>query len=364
MSRAPLTFDEYQSTKYFPALDGLRAIAILTIVGIHMKVVSWTWTSAPGSVRVFFMLSGFLVTTLTLREESRHGSVCLKALYARRLCRIWPAYYVTLLLYCFLIFGLSFSFSIEKRPAFLHALPYYLTYFNEFSFAAAGAPFYQSWFLGVEMKFFLIWPLVMYILFKRFPRGRIAFILVFMALYYALSHLRIVRFLFVEFYVCCLVGCLIALCLHDRRIYERISFFGKPGWHAFFAIVALVTQGTVNHIPTLYVVYPLLMAPFMVGLVTGQTIWGRMLQWRPLVHIGHRTYGVYLLHLLALNAVELVYFRPGTVSWAMSPLYWASAVAVSLVLAEGLYRAVETPGISLGGRLSKRILANRKAAAG
>ncbi|MEK8109623.1 acyltransferase [Micromonospora sp. M12] len=87
----------------FPALDGLRAVAAIMVFAFHYGGPSWKWLTGWIGVHLFFVLSGFLITTLLLREEHRYGRVSLRAFYLRRFFRIMPVY----LLVLFLTWGLA-----------------------------------------------------------------------------------------------------------------------------------------------------------------------------------------------------------------------------------------------------------------
>src|SRR4051812_1063795 len=108
--RTPLSspYAAYRARRYFPELDGLRALCVLLVITVHMydSQTLWAWLAGTRGVTVFFVLSGFLITTLGLREEAERGSVALGAFYVRRCCRLLPLYFVTLAAYGVLIFGL------------------------------------------------------------------------------------------------------------------------------------------------------------------------------------------------------------------------------------------------------------------
>ena len=84
------THEEYLRERYFRPLDGVRAISILLVLTWHVNSSLWAWLSGWEGPSIFFVISGFLITTLCLREESRDGSVSLTAFYIRRACRILP----------------------------------------------------------------------------------------------------------------------------------------------------------------------------------------------------------------------------------------------------------------------------------
>lgn len=156
-----VTFTSYQSRKYIPEVDGLRAIAVLLVVTVHMHDKLWQPLNGALGVVIFFVLSGYLITMLALREEKNRGRLDFGAFYTRRSFRIFPAYYLVLGAYAVLILGLKIS--PEKAAGFVHNLPYYLFYCQEipyFHFHSSAFLFYQSWSLGIEEKFYLVWPLL------------------------------------------------------------------------------------------------------------------------------------------------------------------------------------------------------------
>src|SRR5687768_10412193 len=130
----PLTHRQYLDRKYLDELDGLRALSVLMVVTVHMhdKPVIWHWLGGWQGVTIFFVLSGYLITMLALKEEAKRGSLSLSAFYIRRSFRIFPLYYLVLALYCLLIFGGgTFGFWKEKKEPLKQALPWYLLYMQE-----------------------------------------------------------------------------------------------------------------------------------------------------------------------------------------------------------------------------------------
>ena len=365
MNREPLTFDEYQTTGFYPALDGLRAISCILIITWHATFLGWQGLNGFSGVLIFFVLSGYLITTLALREEARRGALSLKAFYVRRAFRIFPAYYAVLALYCVIIFALPMASSVEKREPFLAALPYYLTYFNEYSsepimekFGVHPA-FFHSWSLGIEEKFYLLWPLLAFVLLRKYPNGRIvvpALLIAFEALF---GGSLVALALQLYKYVGILVGCILAVLMERPKSYRILALFATNKMQVKLFIVFLVTQVSIVHGESNLFghIYPYVVALLLVSLVAGRG-WCTALLSRPLLTvIGRRAYGMYLLHLLALNAIELV-FKPGDLLplWK-SPLYFLASLAVVMIAAECLYRGLEKPCIAWGHRLSRRILA-------
>src|SRR5262245_1891357 len=91
-----LSHDEYLGVRYFTPLDGVRAIAVLMVVTWHVPASRFHVVNGYRGVTAFFVLSGFLITTLGLREESKTGRLRVSGFLVRRIFRILPLYYFVL----------------------------------------------------------------------------------------------------------------------------------------------------------------------------------------------------------------------------------------------------------------------------
>ncbi len=335
----------------------MRAISVLLVITVHMKVIDFRWLSGQTGVTAFFILSGFLISTLALREESARGRLSLSAFYVRRCFRILPAYYSVLGLYIVFLLLMPISLLEERRDAFITALPYYLTYLNEFGVRAASweSPFSQSWSLGIEEKFYLLWPVIAFVLLRHKFRLRVCAIVSFIGMFVLTSHLWIIDFLWIGGYANILLGCLVALLLHVPEGYRRLSTLGKPHyiWAAVSAVI--VTQLLLFHIPGIRNFFSVWVAILLIGLSTGQSGVGKFLSSGALVYVGKRSYGIYLIHLFALNAVELVFVPGQTEGWRVIA-YVVCSLALTIAMAEVLYRTIERPCINIGHSWSRVIL--------
>jgi len=146
------------SRPHLPALDGLRAVAVGLVVAYHAGV------PVPGDlgVTMFFVLSGFLITWLLLREFELTGGIAMRAFYIRRSLRIFPAYTVFIL----------FTFVLDAllgipRPTILTiaALTYTTNYY--FAFHEHHGSLAITWSLAVEEQFYLLWPVTLRHLLRR-----------------------------------------------------------------------------------------------------------------------------------------------------------------------------------------------------
>jgi peptidoglycan/LPS O-acetylase OafA/YrhL len=154
---------EFTSASRIPSLDGLRAMAVLLVIGGHL----WGGLGAPGftaalAVHVFFVLSGYLITRLLQQERQRSGRIDLLAFYRRRCFRIFPAAFAYILIIAMLV------------PSSRAALPYAATYTVSYHLFNTPVVLWHLWSLSVEEQFYLLWPLALVLGFRR--RASIAWV--------------------------------------------------------------------------------------------------------------------------------------------------------------------------------------------
>ena len=165
-------FEDFAGTRYFLSLDGLRALCVTLVMFNHVHVHIPPYMHPSLGVYVFFVLSGFLITTLLLREYQKTGRISLKGFYTRRFFRIVPVYLFTILLYAAVLLRLHDPI---RSVQFKEALPWLLTFMEEFKPNDAGHVLGHAWTLGIEEKFYLFWPLL--VIWLRPFRGRKAIVL-------------------------------------------------------------------------------------------------------------------------------------------------------------------------------------------
>jgi peptidoglycan/LPS O-acetylase OafA/YrhL len=150
-------------------LDALRGVAVTMVCGCHVWPNWWIFRWGWSGVDLFFVLSGYLITDIILKNGQEPGF--LKAFYARRTLRIWPIYYLTLVAVALVAPGLS-----RSRGWVETGFGYYLTYTqNVFDHRIPGESLYKSWYgptwsLALEEQFYLLWPaVVLWIPRRRLP---------------------------------------------------------------------------------------------------------------------------------------------------------------------------------------------------
>ena len=139
---------------YFPGLDGLRAISIIIVVISHsFNNATWgKYFPAGVGVDTFYVISGFLITTLLLKEKVKNGRVSLKKFYIRRVLRILPVVY----LYLFILLLLTWFFSLDTTPRMFLTAALFISNFH----VHYGANWQTGhfWTLSVEEQFYLLFP--------------------------------------------------------------------------------------------------------------------------------------------------------------------------------------------------------------
>jgi peptidoglycan/LPS O-acetylase OafA/YrhL len=345
----------YLARPYFPALDGLRALSIALVVLWHATEEKYYgWLHGFHGVTIFFVLSGFLITTLLLREEARHGSVSFRGFYLRRVFRILPLYYLVLAVYCVLI--LFARLQPERLESFQRALPYYTFYFSEFPhYMRFRAPFDLSWSLGIEEKFYLLWPALAFgVLAVIRSRLTVAAGLLVLTLLLPSSWGPAV---FLRPYGLILLGCVVALVMHAPDGFNALRKLG-PFQVPLLAglLLSCVLVGKPDRMEMLVALMSALL--LVATLVQPDGAMARFFSTAPLVKVGGISYGIYLIHQLCLNAVERVV--PTNWGFAGGTVLALVGGAVSIVGALILARFVEKPLIKVGRRLAARSAATAR----
>ena len=332
--------EQYLALRRFPALDGLRAVAATMVVFFHFGGPSWDRLYGWIGVHIFFVLSGFLITTLALREEAAAGRLSIKNFWKRRIARILPAYYVVLAV----VTGVAVARG-EYAGGLGDVIVRYLTLNGEF--VGPDAPQSQLWTIGIEQKFYLVWPLLGFAAVLTAARRAMAGTVLLAALLGLAATAPVL-----VSYIPITLGCLVAVLLHDPRGFRAVARLTRP---IGATLVAAVFAAGHLALPLghrvlgpggpVIIAYAVLVAVLVVSLVgTGPVAW--LLALRPLTFVGDRSYSLYLVQALAGLAVA------STIP-ALAAHRTVTAVvvlAVALLMADLLYRWIEQPAIRWGRR--------------
>ncbi|QNK65065.1 acyltransferase family protein [Variovorax sp. PAMC26660] len=346
-----ISFEDFQSIRNFAALDGLRAVAVFLVFAAHMGGIAASKFSGWLGVHAFFVLSGFLITTLLLRERDGTGRVSLKAFYIRRTTRLVPLY---LLIYL-VVLAQSYLAQDASWEQMKVATPYYLTLCNEL---APYAPLVVTWTLSVEWKYYLVWPTLITV-FGLTTRSRLATVGLCMA---ALAALGLSGaqpdWLSPQNYIGMMIGSALAILMHTPTTFGWVR--GLMTYRAPLVILPLLF---IVHrrfpLVTSYIgdlgaitLYGLLVGLLLPSLIASRTFMGKALGAKWLVFIGHRSYAMYLIQYIAAHAVLDVLSVIGVVI-VNGPALLLLSFIVSLAISDLLYRWFEKPITDWGHRWAK-----------
>jgi peptidoglycan/LPS O-acetylase OafA/YrhL len=321
-----------------PALDGLRGVAILLVLVGHLGIPGVT---SPGTygVTVFFVLSGFLITTLLLEERQRDGAWSLPAFYGRRARRLLPAMVVCVALA--LAVDLALYGGVPDWLLVVGTLGYSANFVMGAGDWFPGTTLGHTWSLAVEEQFYLLWPLLLAGLVAvglRRARLLVAAAVVVLAAWTAALHHAGAGFDRLYFgtdtrFAPLLMGCLLAFILHRAR--TRLA---SPAWQVYGWLLVIVAcipslQAAELHLVWLPAVAGVGAVLLIYAAVNGRAHW---LGWGPLAYVGRRSYALYLY-----QGVVLVVLRDQP--WVPTPVYWVVVLPVLFGMAELSWRYVESP---------------------
>ena len=168
------------SIKYRPEIDGLRAIAVISVIIYHLNE-NWLSGGFLG-VDIFFVISGFLITGIII-TEIQQNSFSFKQFYTRRIKRIYPAFITVMALVSFIASAIfiyndfnKLRKTIELAIAFLSNFYLGLTQ-GYFDLSANENPALHIWSLAVEEQYYLIFPLILILAYKKFREIKVLFII-------------------------------------------------------------------------------------------------------------------------------------------------------------------------------------------
>lgn len=374
------------STKlYYPSLDGLRFLAFLVVFCHHFffnqsssNLIINTFfiiVSKNGWVGVdlFFVLSGFLITTLLLEERKKFGSFSLKNFWMRRMLRIWPLYYLALLMgflvipYLFQIFlnsnysDIKYAYQLQTQPIFyLLFLGNWSVFFNGYSaFSNIG----HLWTISLEEQFYFLWPLVLLFI-RNFRSAILVGLLTVIGSIVSRIYLISITTQHPGIYVntfaridILVIGGILALCLfYKPKIIDKINrFINTPLlFLAFFGLLLLLYRISVfdltipRNIIFGYLIITFFMVYFVLSALKDNTKFANFLKFPLFVRLGKISFGLYVWHILGIELSSFLTAKIG-----LRPVHFYVSLGMTILLAYISYTFYESYFLKLKDKFSK-----------
>jgi peptidoglycan/LPS O-acetylase OafA/YrhL len=344
-----------------PALDGLRGAAVLLVIAFHVFGLA-----LPGGfvgVDLFLVLSGFLITTLLLREREATGRISLARFYGRRALRLMPA--VLLLLAACAGFVLLFPGSPLSEP-FTRGIATTVEYASNWYAPHADLGYLRhTWSLSLEEQFYLLWPLLLMVALAVGGRG--AALVACIAGIGASIEVRVLLELhggvpWDRLYMgldtradTLLIGCGLALLMDLgllARLPRRALVLSGTAGALGLGLVSLLLSNWSDLNTVGYTGVAVCSAALLAAVVTHPSaLLGRLFALRPLVSAGRISYGLYLWHYPMLGVLT-VSLPLGSIP---RPLLFVVVLGAAWAIAGLSYTFVERPCLAIKLRLSPRL---------
>lgn len=349
---------------YFKGLNGIRAIAALIVVILHtgqfldlfgLKVseqYKGLWHSF--AVTLFFVLSGFLITFLLLEEKKRTGTISLKEFYVRRILRIWPLYYLIIIITLFLYYFFPPLGLLEISATELYL--YVLLLANVAFFANDNVTALKPlWSIGVEEQFYAIWPILIKIssnIYRTLAIVIAVYLLVkaFCTLFCGVAIVGLVSETRID---CMAIGGLGAAILHDNnRILSII--YSKTTQYICWGVFIFSTLFRPIHIKTSidHELYSLLFIIIILNVSSNKaTIVS--LENALFDFLGRISYGLYVYHMLVILVLKAVIKPIGlTHSWESYAFVYLAVSVTTILLSYISYQFFERPFLKMKNRFT------------
>ena len=335
--------------KYRPEIDGLRALAVIPVILFHAGFQSFSGGFV--GVDVFFVISGYLITSLILAEQHA-GTFTLIGFYERRARRILPALFVVMFVSVFFAWYVmppsdrkEFSESIMAASAFVSNV-YFWRQAGYFDTASETKPLLHTWSLSVEEQYYVLFPLFLLFTWK-FGKRLIVELLIFIAIMsFSVAQWGSLNKQAFSFFVLpargweLLVGALIAFYLFTRDADKpTIKTFSQIGSGLGLLLLTCAIFAFDKHtpFPGVYTLIPTTSTALIIVFATEQTLVGKMLASKVLVGIGLISYSAYLWH------YPLFAFARHVSIGEPSNMVLLALIAATLCLAYLSWKFVETP---------------------
>ena len=311
---------------YRPELDGIRAIAIIAVIFYHLKFTVYDLKIFSGGflgVDIFFVISGYIITSLILKELDQNRSFSFVNFYLRRARRILPVLYLVILVSIpIVLFFLRPADVVNFSSSILYSLVFLSNYYFYKNTTAYGdelsldIPFLHTWTLSIEEQFYLVLPIFFFIVYKFYKTKIFTFLAILIFLSLVFSQWASLYHHIFNFYFSLsrawelLVGTLTAYIHYKKKIkYKKYSneinsFLGLV--LIFFSFFFFKTESA--H-PSFFTLIPIIGTCLIIFFIDKKTFMYRFLSNRVLVFIGLISYSLYLWHYPLISFVRILEFN-------------------------------------------------------
>lgn len=350
--------------RYIPAIDGLRAIAVVAVMLYHL---GFDWI--PGGflgVDLFFVISGYVITRLLLDSIQRSGGLDLRGFYMARIRRLLPPL-VFMIITTTVVVGLwapdtMRRFLADTPFALFGGMNWWLVFRHTDYFESIGRPplLQHTWSLGVEAQFYLIWPLILLFILRYFGKNKISAVALFIAAVSGItlfivslqvdaanaSQVSHVYFGTDTHSIGLFLGSALAVSWIPQNLKVKVSkkaqdFIDGIGVIGLLGIIAAFLFVDEND-PTLYkLAFPLaglFGCAIITSIVHPASRFAPVLSSKPFIWIGERSYAIYLWHWVVFQITRPDFDLEGS-TWAL----YALRILIVFALADISLRLVELP---------------------
>jgi peptidoglycan/LPS O-acetylase OafA/YrhL len=327
-----------------PVLDGLRGIAILLVMLMHTGLLAGGYIG----VDVFFALSGFLITTLLCEEWERTGSISFRGFYERRARRLLPGLLLLVGGFALLYVTLHPFTGWPLGARALTTLLFVNNWVVGLGHTAVLGALNPTWSLAEEDQFYLVWPLLLWLLLRRRTSAPAMLGILALAIVSLVAMVPTIEHLDPRYDLYysplgrgaeLLVGCAAAIAWRHRLVPAPVRW-RVTGWLLAAALGGLLL---LRNVPSdwIYLGAVAVAAPLLVNLLANpRTALARAVGCAPLRATGRISYGLYLFNLVIHNLLS--HYLPGRSTW----LYAACVFPLTFLVAGASWRFVEAPALN------------------
>ena len=352
------------SSTHIPAIDGLRALAVFAVVLYHLGI---PWI--PGGflgVDLFFVISGYVITRLILDSIESANGLDIKEFYAARVRRLLPGLVVLIIVTS--IFTALFAPDSIRR--FISDVPFVLTGTNNWYLVALNQDYFQAigrppllqhtWSLAVEFQFYLIWPIILLFVWRRFGKrvvrraalaiatfsGAALFLFSLQADNATAGRISHIYFGTDTHSLGLFLGSALAVSWIPRNLTRNISqraqdFIDGIGVFGFIGLLCIFLFIDQTNATLYQIAFPLaglFGCATIISIVHPASRFSPLLSTKVFLWIGQRSYGIYLWHWVVFQIT-----RPGADLTGSLPALNVARVLIVLALADISLRAIEIP---------------------